>query len=379
MSDLALLSLFVATPEQILASRKRTFPHWGRGLTENQYLARDAYLDIQEHALDGKMTTWVLAPRADPTTLDFKCACETYRRKALVRKEGSLSPEERISYGVASVFTPPAKRKNGYAHHMMSLLHWVLAPRDALSPFPASWGQPPPEVPGFGNASFSTLYSDVGEFYKIAGPAGADGGWVIRDPVATIWQVPKTNTPTILSGEGLRWLDEDGVEDIWKKDAELMQLDMTSSTSSKNLFTLLPHEGVGAFLIRRATFYLTGQPYKLPSKWGVCLSTPGASDMPQFTTWTLDVGSTPTTLIFTRLRATPTSFLLFLDAIFEAARECGAERVEVWNLPKELEEYAHSQGGKTAIRDEHLNAFKWYGPERDEDIEWLFNEKFCWC
>ena len=57
-NELATLSLYPATEEQTLASRKRTFPQWGRGLTIEQYLTRDAQLDVQEHATGGKLTTW---------------------------------------------------------------------------------------------------------------------------------------------------------------------------------------------------------------------------------------------------------------------------------------------------------------------------------
>ena len=93
-ADHSLLSLFPATRDQILESRKRTSVQWGRGLTLEQYLQRESRLDTAEHAQGDKFTTWraalltrslprsyksirVLAPRADPATLDFKCACET--------------------------------------------------------------------------------------------------------------------------------------------------------------------------------------------------------------------------------------------------------------------------------------------------------------
>lgn len=58
LNDFSSLSLFLATPEQILVSRKRTFPHWGRGLSEDQYLTRDFQLDKLEHAVNGKLSTW---------------------------------------------------------------------------------------------------------------------------------------------------------------------------------------------------------------------------------------------------------------------------------------------------------------------------------
>jgi hypothetical protein len=58
MSELASLSLFPATPDQLIASRKRSSVEWARGLTLEQYLHRDAILEVMEHAVKGKLTTW---------------------------------------------------------------------------------------------------------------------------------------------------------------------------------------------------------------------------------------------------------------------------------------------------------------------------------
>lgn len=58
MLDLAGLSLFPATPEQLLESRKRTHPQWSRGLSLEQYLKRDYVMDLEPHATDGKLITW---------------------------------------------------------------------------------------------------------------------------------------------------------------------------------------------------------------------------------------------------------------------------------------------------------------------------------
>ncbi|KAG6898610.1 hypothetical protein C0995_009113 [Termitomyces sp. Mi166 len=77
-TPLASLSLFVATPDQILESRRRTALHWGRGLLLEEYLAREEFIDKQEVARDGRLITWVLAPRSDPTSLDFLSSCKTY-------------------------------------------------------------------------------------------------------------------------------------------------------------------------------------------------------------------------------------------------------------------------------------------------------------
>lgn len=95
-TSLADLSLYLAAAEQGLESRQRTAAVWGKNLNADQYVYRDAVMDAQEHAADGKLITWsmishpfqarrgaqwyfcrVLAPRNDPKTLDFMCSCET--------------------------------------------------------------------------------------------------------------------------------------------------------------------------------------------------------------------------------------------------------------------------------------------------------------
>lgn len=52
------VSLYAATAEQIIASRKRTFVEWGRGLTVDEYLDRDAVGEGEDFGRDGKLMTW---------------------------------------------------------------------------------------------------------------------------------------------------------------------------------------------------------------------------------------------------------------------------------------------------------------------------------
>jgi len=70
------LSIFPATREQTIESRKRTAPQWKNRLSIEEYVKRDEIMDHCEHAGD-KMTTWVLSPRDNPKTLDFLSSCET--------------------------------------------------------------------------------------------------------------------------------------------------------------------------------------------------------------------------------------------------------------------------------------------------------------
>lgn len=56
--DLSSLSLFPATPDQITEARRRTLPEWGKGLTLDEHLARDASQDQFDGSRDGRLITW---------------------------------------------------------------------------------------------------------------------------------------------------------------------------------------------------------------------------------------------------------------------------------------------------------------------------------
>jgi hypothetical protein len=55
--DLSALSLFRATPAQIQEALRRTWTHWGQGLTLAEHLARDAQLPA-EPQLEGCTVAW---------------------------------------------------------------------------------------------------------------------------------------------------------------------------------------------------------------------------------------------------------------------------------------------------------------------------------
>ena len=52
------LSIFPANAAQVLESRTRTFQEWGRRVTLEEYLARDAISDNHEASRDSRLVTW---------------------------------------------------------------------------------------------------------------------------------------------------------------------------------------------------------------------------------------------------------------------------------------------------------------------------------
>ncbi|KAJ7102534.1 hypothetical protein B0H15DRAFT_768604 [Mycena belliarum] len=371
------LSLFPATPEQTTEARRRTLLEWGSGLTLEEHLARDAKQDQFDGCRDGRLITWQAnhTPRDEPQTLAFKCACETLKRTGLViDPENGTSSVAVICYGVASVFTPPENRGQGFARHMMRLLHWVIADESLLSPaeFPAAWGEPPPKVEGTRNGHFSALWSDVGEFYRTCGPIpGVRDGWVVRGTSTTILDVDSSPIPdTTLEWT---WLDDSGVSQLWIEDAETIRGEVEKAHDAGVAISFLPTQGVASFQHRRLEIYLQ-RLTPPPEIWGVV-----SSDRNTYATWTIDPRPpAPCTLIVSRLRATTQNFAELVGRILEVAKKHNVKRVEVWNLSEELKASAGNLGAKTHERKEHLPAFKFYGKESEANISWAFNERCAW-
>ncbi|KAJ7711924.1 hypothetical protein B0H16DRAFT_1627155 [Mycena metata] len=378
--DHSTLSIYPATPAQISEARRRTWSEWGKGLTLQEHLASDAAQDLLEGSRDGRLITWVLAPRDNSQTLDFKCSCETFKRTALVVNPASASVETVTCYAIASVFTPPENRGQGFARHMMRLMHWVVAD-EALLPsgdFPAVWGEPPCKVNGLRNGRFSTLWSDVGDFYSTCGPVpGTQDGWTIRGRSTTAWDLDACSFPDSTAGDSTAgdwtWLDDCGVVKLWEEDSEKIRRDVEQIHAGLT-FTCLPSHGVASFQHRSLDIFSDrlDNPLRI---WGVV-----SPDRSTYATWMMDPRPpAPRTLTVSRLRVEPSDFDALLGRVFEIAKKYDVERIEIWSLPSELEVVARQLGATTYLREEHLPAFKWYGKEREADVSWAFNERFGWC
>ena len=306
-----------------------------------------------------------------------------YRREAVV---ASSHPSSVVAYAIASVFTPHRHRRKGYASHLMRLLHFVLADPALLPPFPvASWGEPPTIPPNarfpYATAIASALYSDVGAtFYRLCGPglatdaAASDRAWIVHDPFSTLWPVAD---PETLSDD-VRWMPERALWDVWDRDAAAIRREICGAGDDDDdddeAFAFTPTDGVARFLLERSRYAIP--PVAGEVMWGAQIAMPAC---PHFATWALDPGrSGPSTLVITRLRASPSTLGKLLNAARKVAVDLGLEQIEVWNLDPGLQRCAEELGGRTARRggDDHLPSLAWY---RGGEVVWKFNEKFSWC
>ncbi|KAL1685856.1 hypothetical protein GGG16DRAFT_97455 [Schizophyllum commune] len=370
MAHLKNFTLFVATPDQILEHRKRTYARWGKGhYTLEEYLSVFEALEHQEHSADGRSKTWVLAPRDDPETLDFPCACRSYRRDGIFY-DGEL---QRVTcYNVGFVYTHDDQRRKGYAAHMMRLLHWVIADERFMEAFPEEWGAPPQRVPAAGRGYFSSLYSALGpEFYAKCGDTPSTKGWLPKDSRSTVWELESSAKSASEPASGWKWLDDKEVGEVWDEDVPLIEKDVVELGKQlrKPIASFLPNKGVAAS--DRLLYSPPHRPFSMKS-YGIRSTTGELS----YATWTVNLASKPLGLILTRLRVyNAAQFRELMSAVLWYAKQNGFPSVETWNLASHLEDAAQEMAGVTSVREGNLPALKSYAVD---DVEWAFNERFGW-
>jgi hypothetical protein len=152
--DSSTLRLVHPTEEEKQIQFNLNGTEWRGALSLPDYLRREETLSQQPLTRDGGITYWALVDTAlkgnpfDPassTRLPL-ASCETYRKKALVWKDGEL--HESVCHGIGSVFCASHLRKRGYAQRMMRELC------EALKTYQAEEGK---------ENLFSVLYSDIGK------------------------------------------------------------------------------------------------------------------------------------------------------------------------------------------------------------------------
>lgn len=139
------LTLDHPTEEERLGLWMKNSIMWKGSLSQKAYIRREYHLSSQDFTKDGGITWWVLVDGSAQERV-ILCACESFRKKALIFRNGET--QEVITHGIGSVFCPPECRKRGYAQTMMKLMGEKLK----------TWQTSSEE-----KCVFSILYSDIGK------------------------------------------------------------------------------------------------------------------------------------------------------------------------------------------------------------------------
>lgn len=183
-------------------------------------------------------------------------------------------------------------------------------------------------------------------------------------------------------GRGWMWLTQEQLNGLWDRDAGRISKELANMLTSDTSYevecpaafvTYLPTNGVCGFHIPRSTY--ASDVSMAHGFWGI----QSLNDPDTYASWSVDLRPPPPTLIITRLCATEETFPGLIAKIRQAARRSGIGKVEVWKLREGLKDIAERTGGRMVTRNEHLPQMVWYGPGATGNIEWAYNEKFCWC
>lgn len=345
---------------------------WTDALSLPQYLEESAYLTTVPLAKNGVMTNWILTDKTlPPGQRPILCSCETFRKRAFVSdSNGNLS--EKVIHGVASVFCNPEFRLRGYGSRLMRELAKTL--RTFQTEDTDSIG--------------SVLYSDIGKKYY------TDLGWHPY-PNNTHIELDASSGPR--EPRATQLLSRD-LQRLCEEDEAMIRKNMASPSSKRktrmmivpDLDHMLWHHKKEEFVCEK----LFGQQ---PRVKGAIVGDTGNRI---WAIWTHRFYGDPesaasgNTLYVLRLvvqnQATTSRErqVEYMNAILQAAQDEAArwklQRVLMWDpspLALEMVKETGIQHRRVERQYEGIASLLWYGEGsgKEDELEWLGNEKYGWC
>ncbi|SMQ54017.1 unnamed protein product [Zymoseptoria tritici ST99CH_3D7] len=376
--DSADLYLVEATPEESHAQLISNSLEWRGPLNLEQYIQRETLAE-QELEQDG-LTRWMLVyqPNANGPR-QVLCGCETFKKKALVGKDGTV--EDVISHGIGSVFCPPEFRGKGYAGRMITDLG------ERLKTWQVEQGKQSP---------FSILYSDIGkDFYRIR-------GWQLFPSAHVTLPSRVVEVPA-----NVKLLQSEDLPELCMMDEKLLRKAVAESTSGKTKVALVPGHGTLLWHLSRQKTVANTLYKKTPSIHGAMVGNIQGSRVWACWTrvWAGPEEESPSTLHILRLVIEDESFSDFtaaspegvaklqdsqvvrdIDAIFQVAQteayKWDMGEVLLWNPSSAALAAAQRIESSAEVvhrEKESIASLRWYGSGSWEDVQWLANEKYGWC
>ncbi|KAF2456874.1 hypothetical protein BDY21DRAFT_386280 [Lineolata rhizophorae] len=379
------ITLTHPTASERLAIWRENGAHWRGALSLEAYLVREQHLAEQSLTSNGGITWWALVSEAGPRDSDGEnstagrgkrlvlAACETFRKRALVGKDGVV--HEAVAHGIGSVFTPVRCRGKGYAGRMMGELG------ERLKTWQAGEG---------GQNLFSVLYSDIGkEFY-------AKYGWTpYVEPFAWIPYASNTRPNGFVSHlPTSKPLYKADLAALCTSDEAALKssLERRSTNSSKTVVALIPDEMTMDWLHAREDFVaLELYSHEPLIKGAIVGSKEGHRAWAVWTRmWYTHDPQKPrheNVLYVLRLvvedgvEDTKETVAALLEAARSEAEKWEMSGVEVWNPRAEVIDAAKLVSKNTGLIErekESIASLRWNG-DAAEEVEWVANEKFGWC
>ncbi|PTB66898.1 hypothetical protein BBK36DRAFT_1117395 [Trichoderma citrinoviride] len=394
------ITLTNPTPKERIRTWLYNQTEWGNSLTVPAYLEREEYLLSIPLARNGGITNWILTDSSFPVSSSkdddddeerpVLAACETLRKRALVRDPVSGTVRDVVAYGVASVFTNKAFRGRGYAGKMMELLRGYMAGQHRET--------------GGGEPAFSVLFSDIGkQFY-------AKHGWIPLENTQLEYRVREQKTPPEPEPEpsssnnnnnnnNITLLGEEHLSELAEKDEALLRKEIAKPNpvdASKTRVAVIPDVDALQWHLYREGFICNASFGRKPSVHGALYTSPstGSRVWAWFERNHYGGPEKPEKNLLSFLRFVIEDESIPDEELSEAvvgifrvaereARDWKCSKVEIWNpnarVRRAAEAAAEFQTTFVVRQDKNLASLNWFGEGSAEDLDWVANERFEWC
>ncbi|KAI8962319.1 hypothetical protein F5Y11DRAFT_195758 [Daldinia sp. FL1419] len=391
-------SLVLAHPTDAEKRRTWTLNHreWGGALTLEEYLKREPYLTTIPLTRDGGMTHWILTDSSwsvdSGGTRPVLASCESIRKRVLVASPSDTTVHDGVGHGIGSVFTYPEFRGNRYAARMLNelgttLRKWQAHDRDAVC---------------------SALWSDIGKTYY------AKKGWAAFPSLhvefpATVDKIGDSAK----EGGKVSPITYDNLAPLCQRDENLLKeklLRIAHETRHTSVAFAPDHDTLRWHLYRddfiASILFKTTSPQEPTNPPFVKGALAGPDGRRVWAVWSRNYhgGSgapadhvDKNTLYILRLvieseqseseNETPSedirqAFNAVIQAALREAKRWHLGKVDLWNPSPVAKKLIDGSGlrHRWVERDaDSIPSMMWYGDEDVRNIEWVANEKYCWC
>ncbi|KAE9366350.1 hypothetical protein N431DRAFT_472896 [Stipitochalara longipes BDJ] len=352
---------------------------WKGALTTSQYVQQGielVSLDSDPNHTGLQHADWILVDGTLPLrSRSILSSCETFQKRALV-KQGKGEVEEKVIYGIASVFTAPEFRRRGYARRMLQLLA--------------------EKFKGVERCVGTLLFSDIGKkFYSGIGWKVLEGSRHLDFPVMSEDRLEKGESM------GATPLLEGDLKELCEDDEAMLKKSMAMGDGAKIGMVIVPDIKHMAWHHVREDFICEKLFRKAPEVRGAMAGEPGKR---VWVTWTRKYDSNPDNteagniLYILRLAVEGLDsegqvgedrreeVKENLKAVIESARREAKEWklsvVRLWDpkplvreLLKETRlDFVEKEREEAGIASLRLNDGVCEG-----GLEWLANERYAWC
>lgn len=345
MIDYKLIKL---TDSQFQQTLHNNYEEWGSPeLTIDQYIQRETALIKTPFS----RKTFVSVGLIEATDLEMNLLthCEMYQFDCCLSTHGDL--KKGVCYAIASVYTPKAHRKKGYAKIMMEMIKIMVA-----------------EDP---KCLASTLYSDIGPVYY------HQVGWTLHKSESLFLSVSdEFHFPQQAEFEDL-FIQARQLDSIFLEDKKSV-IDTIRRNSIGIQFASFPSNDSVEWFFVRGVFYAKAFNKLTPERCGVAMKSDSNSTRRPFVVWMHDFNESYLMVLKIRFE-TPQDALFLLKACSDEARRFGLSKVHIWSPCHVLKRLADEFDAISIVqRESSLSSLFLLNSNLESSVEWLNNEKFAW-